>query len=266
MILAAGKGTRMNSAKNKVLHTLLGVPMVAYPVESARRLGAATIVAVLGHQIEEVAKALDERFGPGCVTVVEQKAQKGTGHAVRLGLGPLADFDGLVVILYGDVPLLRAETLAALVAQAKKSRGLAMLTSVVPIPRATDASCATTRARFAKWSSTRTPTTPSAASPRSTPASTPAPAEFLRKATAKLSARNAQAEYYLTDIVAQAAASIGVASVDVSAEEMSGVNDRAQLVAAEKILAGRIVREHMKLATFRAPRRGRGRGLRDHRG
>ena len=113
MILAAGKGTRMNSAQNKVLHTLLGVPMVAYAVESARGLGATSIVGVLGHQLKEVAKALDDRFGPGCVTVVEQKVQKGTGHAVRLGLGPLADFDGLVVILYGDVPLLRMETLGS---------------------------------------------------------------------------------------------------------------------------------------------------------
>src|SRR5450759_4832897 len=72
-------------------------------------------------------------------------------------------------------------------------------------------------------------------------------------ATAKLSARNSQGEYYLTDIVARAAASIGVISVDVAAEEMSGVNDRQQLVAAEKILAARIVAEHGKRATFRAP-------------
>ncbi len=134
MILAAGKGTRMNSGTNKVLHTLLGIPMVAYPVACARGLGAAPIVVVLGHQIADVVKALDDRFGPGVVAVVEQEDQKGTGHAVRLGLDPLQSFDGLVVVLYGDVPLLRAETLADLVDRARKSRGLAMLTSVVRDP------------------------------------------------------------------------------------------------------------------------------------
>ena len=253
MILAAGKGTRMNSSKNKVLHTLLGVPMVAYAVDNARGLGAAAIVAVLGHQLKEVAKTLDDRFGPGCVTVVEQKVQKGTGHAVRLGLGPLADFDGLVVILCGDVPLLRAETLAALIAKAKKSRGLAMLTSVVCDP--------TGYGRIVRNDSGKIQAViehkdTDQVQRRITEVNAgiyAAPAEFLRKATAKLSARNAQAEYYLTDIVAQAAATIGVDSVDVSAEEMSGVNDREQLVAAEKILSGRIVQQHMKHATFRAP-------------
>jgi bifunctional UDP-N-acetylglucosamine pyrophosphorylase/glucosamine-1-phosphate N-acetyltransferase len=79
------------------------------------------------------------------------------------------------------------------------------------------------------------------------------PAEFLRKATARLSTRNAQGEYYLTDIVAQAATSIGAVSVDVSEQEMSGVNDRAQLVAAERILMERLIKEHMKHVTFRDP-------------
>ncbi|HEY5282553.1 MAG TPA: bifunctional UDP-N-acetylglucosamine diphosphorylase/glucosamine-1-phosphate N-acetyltransferase GlmU [Polyangia bacterium] len=253
MILAAGKGTRMNSAQNKVLHTLLGAPMVAYPVDSARGLGAAPIVAVLGHQKAEVAKALDDRFGSGCVTVVEQKVQKGTGHAVRLGLAPLSRFDGLVVILCGDAPLLRTETLAQLVLQARKSRGLAMLTSVVGDPTGYGRIVRDEAGKIRAVVEHKDATSVQHRIAEVNAGIYAAPAEFLRKATAKLSARNAQGEYYLTDIVAQAAATIGVVSVDVSAEEMSGVNDRAQLVAAEKILAGRIVREHMKHATFRAP-------------
>ena len=253
MILAAGKGTRMNSAKNKVLHTLLGVPMVAYAVDKARDLGAAPIVAVLGHQLKEVAKALDDRFGIGCVTVVEQKVQKGTGHAVRLGLGSLTDFNGLVVILCGDVPLLRAETLATLVAQAKKSRGLAMLTSVVHDPTGYGRIVRDEAGKIQEVVEHKDTDQVQRRIVEVNAGIYAAPAEFLRKATAKLSARNAQAELYLTDIVAQAAATIGVDSVDVSAEEMSGVNDREQLVAAEKILTGRIVQQHMKHATFRAP-------------
>jgi len=252
LILAAGKGTRMRSAKAKVLHTLLGAPMVAYPVERARELGAAPVVAVLGHQIDEVTRALQGRFGDSAVTVVEQKEQKGTGDAVRLGLRPLLDFAGLVLILYGDTPLLRSETLQALVAEATKTGGLAMLTSVVGDPTGygrivrdggkivgvvEDKDATQAERRIAEVNA----------------GIYVAQAEFLRNATAKLSPRNAQGEYYLTDIVAQAAASIGVTSVDVPAEETSGVNDREQLVAAEKVLAHRIVRRHLQYATFRAP-------------
>ena len=253
LILAAGKGTRMNSAKNKVLHTLLGQPMVAYAVERARELEASPIVAILGHQKDEVAKALQDRFPDEGIIVVEQKEQKGTGHAVRLGLKPLADFDGMVVILYGDVPLLRAETLTDLVAEASKTGGLAMLTSVVRDPAGygrivrddaggirevvEDKDTSHAQRRIAEVNA----------------GIYAAPAEFLIKATGKLSTRNAQGEYYLTDIVAQAADSVGVTSVEVSAEEMAGVNDRTQLVAAERSLLGRLVRERSKQATFRAP-------------
>jgi bifunctional UDP-N-acetylglucosamine pyrophosphorylase/glucosamine-1-phosphate N-acetyltransferase len=253
LILAAGKGTRMNSAKNKVLHTLLGVPMAAYAVERARELCADPIVAVLGHQINNVTSALEKCLGSECVTVVEQKEQKGTGHAVRLGMKPLADFHGLVVILYGDVPLLRAETLATLVAEANKTGGLAMLTSVVRDPTGYGRIVRDDAEQIREVVEHKDTTHAQRRIAEVNAGIYAAPADFLRKATAKLTTRNAQGEYYLTDIVAQAASTIGVVSVDVSAEEMSGVNDRAQLVAAEKILIDRLVRGHMKIATFRAP-------------
>lgn len=253
LILAAGKGTRMSSVKNKVLHTLLGVPMVAYPVERARDVGADRIVTVLGHQKDEVARFLENRFGPGSITVVEQKEQRGTGHAVRLGLRPLATFDGMIVILYGDVPLLRAETLTELVEAADKHGSLAMLTSVVRDPtgygRVLRDDSGLIRAVVEHKDATH-------AQHRIAEVNAgiyAAPAEFLRKATAKLSTQNAQGEYYLTDMVARAAESIGVVSVQVPSEEMAGVNDREQLVAAERILVGRLIKEHAKVATFRSP-------------
>lgn len=252
LILAAGKGTRMRSAKAKVLHTLLGAPMVAYPIERARELGASPVVAVLGHQIDEVTRALQERFGTDAVIVVEQKEQKGTGDAVRLGLGPLSDFAGLVLILYGDTPLLRSESLQALVAEAQKSGGLAMLTSVVRDP-AGYGRIVRDGGRIVSVVEDKDATQAERGIAEVNAGIYVAPAEFFRNATAKLSPRNAQGEYYLTDIVAQAAASIGVTAVDVSAEEMSGVNDREQLVAAEKVLGERIVRGHLRYATFRAP-------------
>lgn len=253
LILAAGKGTRMNSAQTKVLHTLLGVPMAAYAIERARDLGASPIVAVLGHQIDDVAKALETRFGPRCVTVVNQKEQKGTGHAVRLGLTSLANFKGLVVIIYGDVPLLRTQTLTALVEKAAKSGSLAMLTSVVPDPTGYGRMVRDARGKIREVVEHKDATREQRDIAEINAGIYAAPAEFLRQATSTLSARNAQGEYYLTDIVARAASSIGVVSVDVPVEEISGVNDRAQLVAAEKILCRRIVDGHMKHATFRAP-------------
>ena len=253
LILAAGKGTRMNSAKNKVLHALLGRPMVAYAVDRARELDASPIVAILGHQKDEVAKALQDQFPDEDIVVVEQKEQKGTGHAVRLGLRPLAEFDGLVVILYGDVPLLRSETMADLVDEAGKTGGMAMLTAVVRDPTGYGRIVRDDAGNIREVVEDKDTSHAQRRIAEVNAGIYAAPAEFLRKATAKLNARNAQGEYYLTDIVAQASSSIGVTSVEVSAEEMAGVNDRAQLVGAERSLLGRLVREHSKRATFRDP-------------
>ena len=253
LILAAGKGTRMNSTTSKVLHTLLGQPMVAYAVERARELDASPIVAVLGHQKDEVAKALHDRFGDEGIRVVEQKEQKGTGHAVRLGMKPLAEFEGMVVILYGDVPLLRAETLADLLAEANKTDGMAMLTSVVRDPAGYGRIVRDDGGKIREVVEDRDTSHAQRRIAEVNAGIYAAPADFLRQATAKLSSHNAQGEYYLTDIVARAADSIGVTSVEVSAEEMAGVNDRTQLVAAERSLLGRLLREHSKVATFRAP-------------
>lgn len=253
LILAAGKGTRMSSAKNKVLHTLLGRPMLAYAVERARELEASPIVAILGHQKDDVAKMLQAQFPDEDIVVVEQKEQKGTGHAVRLGLKPLAELDGLVVILYGDVPLLRGETLAMLVDEAAKTGGLAMLTAVVRDPTGYGRIVRDDGGNIREVVEDKDTSHAQRRIAEVNAGIYAAPAEFLRKATGKLNARNAQGEFYLTDIVAQAAGSIGVTSVEVSAEEMAGVNDRTQLVAAERQLLGRLVREHSKEATFRAP-------------
>jgi bifunctional UDP-N-acetylglucosamine pyrophosphorylase/glucosamine-1-phosphate N-acetyltransferase len=253
LILAAGKGTRMNSAHTKVLHTLLGQPMVAYAVERARELKASPIVAVLGHQKDEVAKALHDRFGDDGIVVVDQKKQQGTGHAVRLGLGHLADFDGLVVILYGDTPLLRVETLADLVEEARRTGGLAILTSVVRDPTGYGRIVRDDAGRIREVVEDKDTSHAQRRIAEVNAGIYAAPAAFLRQATATLSARNAQGEYYLTDIVARAATHIGVTSVEVSSEEMAGVNDRTQLVAAERSLLARLVREHSKVATFRAP-------------
>ena len=99
------------------------------------QLGADPVVAVLGHQRAAVEAALVARFGADAVTVVEQTEQRGTGHAVKLAMAALKGFTGdLVLVLYGDVPLLRRETLAALVGTARRYRCLAVVTATPPDP------------------------------------------------------------------------------------------------------------------------------------
>ena len=253
LILAAGKGTRMYSARAKVLHKILGVPLVSYPVERALELHASRVVAVLGHQRPEVEQALIERHGAGTVTVVEQTEQKGTGHAVRLGMGALRGWQGTVAILYGDVPLLTYKTLAALVKKSRAKGSLVMLTSEVSNPHGYGRVVRDERGHIVRVVEHKDASPDELEIHEVNAGIYAGPADFLRQATARLSPRNAQGELYLTDIIEKAAASIGVDSVDVSPEEMSGVNDRAQLIEAETILGLRVISQWMKHTTFRDP-------------
>ncbi|MEZ4335789.1 MAG: NTP transferase domain-containing protein [Sandaracinaceae bacterium] len=113
VVLAAGQGTRMKSALPKVLHEIAGRPMVAWPIEAARSAGAERVVVVLGHGKEKVEAALAGFDG---VHTALQAEQRGTGHAVQCALPALEGFEGTVVILYGDVPLMEPEAVEALVA------------------------------------------------------------------------------------------------------------------------------------------------------
>jgi bifunctional UDP-N-acetylglucosamine pyrophosphorylase/glucosamine-1-phosphate N-acetyltransferase len=253
LILAAGKGTRMYSARAKMLHPLLGVPLVSYPVERALELRASPIVVVLGHQLVEVEKALIARHGQGVVAVVEQAEQKGTGHAVRLGLAALRAWQGTVLILYGDVPLLSRGILSALVKKSQAKGTLAILSAELPDPQGYGRVVRDGQGRIVRIVEHKDASQEERRLNEVNAGIYAAPAAFLRRATSRLSPRNAQGELYLTDIVAKAATSIGVVSVSVSPEEMAGINDRQQLVAVEKILGQRIVTRWMKHATFRDP-------------
>jgi bifunctional UDP-N-acetylglucosamine pyrophosphorylase / glucosamine-1-phosphate N-acetyltransferase len=253
LVLAAGKGTRMRSSKSKVLHEIAGAPLVAYPIKAAQELGASPIVAILGHQIAEVTKVLETRFGAASITVVEQKEQKGTGDAVRLGLAPLSEFSGLVVILCGDVPLLTSKTLKLMVDAAESSGGLVMLTSIVGDPSGYGRIVRDGSGNVLCIVEDRDTTTAQKQINEVNAGVYVASASFLLNATSNLSPQNAQGELYLTDIVPQAAASIGVGTVNVSAEEMSGINDRAQLVTAEAAMFARINSHWLTHATIRSP-------------
>lgn len=110
VILAAGKATRMESDTNKVLHPVAGEPMLSYVLEAARKLQPRATVVVIGHQGEEVRK----RFQKWPITWVRQTQMRGTGDAVRCTIDAFRDFEGAVLILYGDIPGIRVETLRRL--------------------------------------------------------------------------------------------------------------------------------------------------------
>jgi len=251
IVLAAGKGTRMRSAHVKVLHRLLGQPLVSYPVQLARDLGADPIIAVLGHQRDAVEAALVGRFGADTIRIVEQVEQRGTGHAVRLAMPSLRRFAGIVLILYGDVPLLRRETLRALVGTARRYGCLALVTTSPPDPTGYGRIVRDQRGHIIGIVEQKDASPEELAIGEINAGIYAAPADFLRTATAGLSARNAQREYYLTDIVARAARGIGVSAVDADFRDVAGVNDRRQLGESEAMMRARINGAWQRHVTFR---------------
>ncbi len=131
LILAAGKGTRMKSDLAKVLHSLLGQPMLAHVLNSARYLNPERTVVVVGHQADRVRQAFPEAG----LTFVDQTEQLGTGHAVLSAQEALADFQGTVLILSGDVPLLSPQTMIDFLDAYRESRTtLAVLTVELDCP------------------------------------------------------------------------------------------------------------------------------------
>ena len=125
LILAAGLGTRMRSATAKVLHELGGRPLIAHVCRAAAALqkGQRPVYVVVGHQAEEVRRAVEEELGEGGAVFITQAEQRGTGDAVFAARGALAEANSTLLVLSGDVPLVRAETLGALVHQHRTRRG-----------------------------------------------------------------------------------------------------------------------------------------------
>ena len=254
VILAAGQGTRMKSALPKVLHEVAGLPMLAHVVRAARRAGASRVVVVVGHARELVEKDLAARFGRDVETVVQHE-QKGTGHATRCAMAALEGYEGDVVILAGDVPLLEAEAISSLVlAKHAGAKKLSVLTSHLDDPTGYGRILRDAHGHVAGIREHKD------ASPeeRSLQAWNTGvycvDAAFLRESLAKLDTKNAQGELYLTDVVAMASEHGGSASVSWSSESVAGVNDRAQLAEVERTMRLRLATHFARLGvTIRDP-------------
>ena len=230
VILAAGQGKRMHSDRPKVLHPLAGRPMLGHVLDTARKLAADRICVVHGHGGEQVREALDA----GDLTWARQEPQLGTGHAVLQAL-PHLDPAATTLVLYGDVPLIRAETLARLL---KVSRGdtLALLTVHLDNPRGYGR-IVRADGRVVRIVEEKDADDAERAIDEVNTGILAAPTAALARWLPGLGNRNAQGEYYLTDIVALAVAE-GMAVEAVQPAhgwEVEGVNSKTQLAALERI-------------------------------
>ncbi len=239
VILAAGLGTRMKSSTAKVLHRVAGRPMIEYPVALARALGAQRVVCVLGHQADAVRAAVEARFGARAVAVAIQKEQRGTGHAVACARDALRGFDGPVLILYGDVPLLTEETLRRLL-DAGRRRTLALVTARLAEPRGYGRIVRDARGRLARIVEERDCGDEERAIDEINAGIYLVQSRFLFAALGRLRGDNAQGELYLTDVAAMAARAGEVATVEADADEIAGVNDRVELARADRAMRRRI--------------------------
>jgi bifunctional UDP-N-acetylglucosamine pyrophosphorylase/glucosamine-1-phosphate N-acetyltransferase len=242
VVLAAGKGTRMKSNRAKVLHTLCGIPMVNYVIGATRPLLPEGTFVVVGHQADLVEAVL-----PGDATAVLQEEQLGTGDAVRVALGAIAeDQEGVLLVVNGDGPLISDRTLGelverhrsagvgatVLVAEPDDPSGLGRVVEdagVVRIVEEKDATEAEREIRLVNLGLYAFRLSE------------------IRDAVGGLSAENKSGELYLTDVLE----TIGKRSRAVTyrlkdMEESHLVNDRAQLAVAEEILRRRILNAHMR--------------------
>lgn len=244
IILAAGQGTRMKSKLYKVLHPVCGKPMVKHVIDTVSAVGADQIVTVIGHGAELVKKHLEGR-----TDFVLQQEQLGTAHAVSQAKGLLKDKKGTTLVVCGDTPLLKAETLEKLLLHHEAEKAaMTVLTAHMEDPtgygrvvrnekgyveRIVEHKDASDEERKIKEINTGTYCFDN---------------ELLFSALEKVSNDNAQGEYYLPDVfeILRKEGHIVTAYSTDDFSETIGVNDRVALARAEKIMQKRILEFHMK--------------------
>jgi bifunctional UDP-N-acetylglucosamine pyrophosphorylase/glucosamine-1-phosphate N-acetyltransferase len=228
VILAAGQGKRMNSALPKVLQPLAGRPLLQHVIATARGLEPSSIHVVYGHGGERVREVLSSEP----VSWVLQDEQLGTGHAMQQ-VAPYLAGDERVLILYGDVPLIRSETLSALLGLAGP-RTLALLTVLLEDPTGYGRVVRDRRGHVRRIVEQRDAGRRELAIRECNTGVMAAPAGPLKRWLARLTSDNAQREYYLTDVIAMAVAERFAVEplIAPSPAEMLGVNDKVQLAEA----------------------------------
>lgn len=250
--LAAGKGSRMKSDLPKVLHPLAGQPMLAHVLNSASQLGQAQQHVVIGHGADKVR---DQITGFD-VTWALQTEQKGTGHAVAQAMPQVAE-DATVLILYGDVPLIKTVTLQKLLDETHADQGaggLALLTVELDDPTGYGRIVRDDAGNIMSIVEHKDATPEQHKICEVNTGILAVSARLLNEWLPKLSADNAQGEYYLTDVIAMAVDhGVAVRAIHPLDEyEVQGVNDRQQLAELERVFqrqqADELMRQGVSLA------------------
>ncbi|HEY0003353.1 MAG TPA: bifunctional UDP-N-acetylglucosamine diphosphorylase/glucosamine-1-phosphate N-acetyltransferase GlmU [Pyrinomonadaceae bacterium] len=251
LVLAAGLGTRMRSQTAKVLHKLGGRPLIAHVCRTAAALSPRRIYVVVGHQAELVEQAVREELGPDGAVFIRQEQQRGTGDAVMAAREALVDAGSTLLILSGDVPLVRAETLGALVHQHRTHRGRGaastMMTVKLEDPTGYGRIVRDEEGRFEKIVEQRDATQAERQINEANMGIYCFETRLLFPALERVQPANAQGEYYLTDvpgILREEDADISIFQ-HTDAREVSGINTRAELAEFEGLLRRRTLRRLM---------------------
>lgn len=243
LILAAGKSTRMKSRLPKALHPLLGKPLLRWALDAAQEAGASRVVLVVGHGAEQVKDAMGAEF-----EYAHQAEQKGTGHAVQMAQALLQDWDGPLLVLPGDAPLLTPALLEALVREHIQTGAAATLLTAEmgdagaygrivrdPVSGDVEAIVEAKDATDAQLAISEIGTSVYAFHPRK-----------LFAALECITPANAQGEFYLTDVIGLLArqGERVHAVISPDADIVRGVNTRPELVELAQVLQARILRAH----------------------
>lgn len=241
VILAAGQGTRMKSNRAKVLHEICGVPMLGHVIRNAQALSPSRLLVVVGRDADEV-----ERRFEGQADFVLQAEQNGTGHAVQVAMPALSNLTGDILVLYGDTPLLQAETIeqmsavkrdsgadmVILTARAKNIPGIIVRGDDGAVSRVVEKQDATPEELAIEERNTGVYLFDAA---------------LLRDGLAQLRPNNEQGELYLTDVVGYAVEKgLRVEGLEIAeADECLGINTRIELSDATRVMRRRLALQHM---------------------
>lgn len=238
LVLAAGQGTRMRSTLPKVLHEAAGRPLLEHVLAAARGVDPSRIVVIVGHG----AAAVVERFSGSGVEFVEQTVQGGTGHALLCARGALEGFEGTLLVLYGDQPLLRAETLQGLVGEHRRHGGAVLLSYEVADPTGLGRVVRAPDGAVLRVVEEKDATVEQKAIREVYPGAIALDSAVFEVAAA-LRNDNAAGEYYLTDLVElyrRGGRSLRAYRGYDEMRQLIGVNTRAELARAEALLRERI--------------------------
>lgn len=237
IVLAAGAGTRMKSDKPKVAHEVLDKPLVNWVLDAAEEAGIERLVTVVGHKREQVIPLVEDR-----AEIVVQEEQRGTAHAVLSCSDALADFEGSLLVLSGDCPLITSETMKALIDMRESNdAAVVVLTMEMPDPTGYGRIIREADGSVARIVEQKDASPEEAAVTECNSGFYCFDAKALFEALGQVGSDNAQGEFYLTDVL-EISRNAGRAVLALPAKdpnECLGINTREQLAAVEEIARAR---------------------------